>query len=72
MGVAGGRSGRRIPTKPVGGLLSDIGGGDPCLRLTGHAVPDRPESVLTSLPGPSSYTRKQAHTRATISTVQWE
>jgi len=42
VGVADNRSGCGIPTKPAGGLLSNIGTGDPCLRLTGHAVPDRP------------------------------
>jgi len=36
---------RRIPTKPAGGLLSDIGNGGPCLWLTGHAIPDCPEVV---------------------------
>ena len=46
VGVASDWSGHGIPTKPVGGLLSDIGNGDPCLRLTGRAVPDRPEMVL--------------------------
>ena len=42
VGVADDWSGRGIPTKPAGGLPSDIGSDDPCLRLTGHAVPDRP------------------------------
>jgi len=45
VGVADDWNDRGIPTKPAGGLLSDIGRGDPCLRLTGHAVPDRPEHV---------------------------
>ena len=45
VGVANGRSDRGIPTKPAGGLLSDIGDGDPCLRLTGRTLPDRPEAV---------------------------
>jgi len=45
VGVTNGRSDRGIPTKPAGGLLSDIGDDDPCLRLTGRALPDRPESV---------------------------
>jgi len=45
VGVANGRSDRGIPTKPAGGLLSDIGDDDPCLRLTGRALPDRPEMV---------------------------
>jgi len=45
VGVANGRSDRGIPTKPAGGLLSDIGDGDPCLRLTGRTLPDRPEMV---------------------------
>jgi len=43
--VASGWSNRGIPTKPAGGLLSDIGDGDPCLRLTGRTLPDRPEMV---------------------------
>jgi len=45
VGVANGRSDRGIPTKPAGGLLSDIGDDDPCLRLTGRTLPDRPETV---------------------------
>jgi len=45
VGVTDDRSDRGIPTKPVGGLLSDIGVGDPCLQLTGLTVPDRPEMV---------------------------
>ena len=45
MGVATKRKGWGIPTKPAGGLLSDFGKGDPCLRLTGRAVPDRPLRV---------------------------
>ena len=45
VGVADDLSDHGIPTKPVGGLLSDIGTSDPCLRLTGHAVPDCPEIV---------------------------
>jgi len=45
VGVANGRSDRGIPTKPAGGLLSDIGEDDPCLRLTGRTLPDRPEMV---------------------------
>jgi len=40
-----GRSDRGIPTKPAGGLLSNIGDDDPCLRLTGRAVLDHPEVV---------------------------
>ena len=54
MGVAIDRSGQGIPTKPVGGLPSDLGDGDPCLRLTGHAVPDRPKVVLHPSLGPRS------------------
>jgi len=45
VGVASGLSDRGIPTKPAGGLLSDIGNGVPCLRLTGRTVSDRPELV---------------------------
>jgi len=45
VGVASGRSDRGIPTKPAGGLLSNIGDDDPCLRLTGRTLPDRPEVV---------------------------
>ena len=45
VGVANGRSDRGIPTKPAGGLLSDIGDDGPCLRLTGRTLPDRPEMV---------------------------
>ena len=45
VGVANGRSDCGIPTKPAGGLLSDIGDDDPCLQLTGHTLPDRPEVV---------------------------
>jgi len=45
VGVANGRSDRRIPTKPAGGLLSDIGDDDPCLQLAGRTLPDRPEMV---------------------------
>ena len=52
MGVANDQSDRRIPTKPVGGLLSNIGNGGPCLWLTGHAIPDRPEMVLHPSLGP--------------------
>ena len=53
MGVAIDRSGQGIPTKPVGGLLSNLGGGDPCLWLTGHAIPDCPEVALCPSLGPS-------------------
>ena len=42
VGVANDRSDCGIPTKPVGGLLSDIGDDGPCLRLTGRTLPDRP------------------------------
>ena len=52
VGVANDRSGHGIPTKPVGVLLSDLGYGDPCLRLTGHAVPDCPKVVLHPSLGP--------------------
>ena len=45
VGVANNWSDRGIPTKPVGGLLSDIGDDGPCLWLTGHTLPDRPEIV---------------------------
>ena len=45
VGVANNRSDCGIPTKPAGGLLSDIGDDDPCLRLTGRTLPDRPEMV---------------------------
>jgi len=45
VGVANDRSDHGIPTKPAGGLLSDIGDDGPCLRLTGHTLPDRPEMV---------------------------
>ena len=45
MGVAEDQSGQGIPTKPVGGLLSDVGKDDPCLRLTGRAILDHPEVV---------------------------
>ena len=43
VGVTSDRSDRGIPTKPAGGLLSDIGDDGPCLRLTGHTLPDCPE-----------------------------
>jgi len=43
VGVANDRSDRGIPTKPAGGLQSDIGEDGPCLRLAGCTVPDRPE-----------------------------
>jgi len=52
VGVANDRSGQGIPTKPAGGLLSSIGVDDPCLRLTGLAVLDRPELVLRPSLGP--------------------
>ena len=45
VGVASDRSDRGIPTKPAGGLQSDIGDDDPCLRLAGRTLPDRPEKV---------------------------
>jgi len=45
VGVANDWSDRGIPTKPAGGLLSDIGDDDPCLRLTGRTLPDCPEMV---------------------------
>jgi len=45
VGVADDWSSHRIPTKPAGGLLSNIGDGDPCLRLTGRAIPDHPEDA---------------------------
>ena len=52
MGVASSRSNCGIPTKPAGGLLSNIGVDDPCLRLTGLAVLDRPRGVLRPSLGP--------------------
>ena len=42
VGVANGRRDHGIPTKPAGGLLSDIGDDDPCLWLTGRTLPDHP------------------------------
>jgi len=42
VGVANSWSDCGIPTKPAGGLLSDIGDDDPCLWLTGRTLPDRP------------------------------
>jgi len=52
VGVTIDQSDRGIPTKPAGGLLSDIGTGDPCLRLTGHTIPDRPKGALRPSLGP--------------------
>jgi len=72
VGVASNQNDRGIPTKPAGGLLSNIGSGGPCLRLTGHAIPDRPKDVLTSLSGSPSFAHEQAHPGTTISTIQQE
>jgi len=63
VGVTYDWSDRGIPTKPVGGLLSDIGIGDPCLQLAGQAIPDCPEIVLTSLPGSSPSICKQTSSK---------
>jgi len=52
-----------IPTKPVGGLLSNIG-------KERHTGP--PLNCLTSLPEPPCYTPLQARPRATISALQQE
>ena len=52
MGVASGRSDCGIPTKPAGGLLSNFGIDDPCLRLTGLAVLDHPKRALRPSLGP--------------------
>jgi len=49
VGVASGLSDRGIPTKPAGGLLLNLGYDDPCLRLTGRAVPSRPKLVYPLL-----------------------
>ena len=45
VGVTTNWSDRGIPTKPAGGLLSDIGCVGPYLQLVGRAVPDRPRHV---------------------------
>ena len=66
VGVANGRSDRRIPTKPVGGLLSDLGTGGPCLRLTGHTIPDCPESVLCPSLGPCCPSASKLQARTAI------
>ena len=72
MGVANNLSGCGIPTKPVGGLLSDIGYDDPCLQLTGLAIPDCPESVLRPSLGPHHLSASRLRQGPLSSTLQLE